>query len=177
MLYLREVAQMCVFSPSMWKGANKTLGSARESSRQKRCYSPCSLSPDKSPFSLFIKSFWAASLMQVGSPLGGSAGNGALARRLLPKPKCNRAQRTRKTFGVTAVGEKFTHPGAAPLSIDIYCLCFSTKSSSTFNSITGSTDAKAYWRTREDLLFKHLSGSHRSGDMQLHMQNHSHLCW
>lgn len=57
MPYLWEVAQMCIFSPSMWKGANKTLGSAHESSRQKRCYSLCSLSPDKSPFALFIKAF------------------------------------------------------------------------------------------------------------------------
>lgn len=54
--YLREVAQMCIFSPSTWKGASKTLGSAQESSRQKRCYSPFSLSSQKSSFALFIKS-------------------------------------------------------------------------------------------------------------------------
>lgn len=108
MPYLWEAAQMCIFSPSMWRAVNKTLGIAHENSRHKGSYSHCCLSLLINlplPFSWKL----SCSFTDIGG-FGGSVGMKALARRSLPKPKYDRAQRTSKTSRATVVDKMLCSP-------------------------------------------------------------------
>ena len=101
----------CIFSHSIWKAASKTSGSAHESSRWKRCYSPCSLSLDESPFALFMKAFVQPHWCRCQVLL-----EGLLAQRLWPGGYCPNLNGTGHREQVRILEQLlwvtcFAHPG------------------------------------------------------------------
>lgn len=146
MPYPWKVAQMCIFSRSTWKGANKAGLMRAADRRDATAPHPCLLI---SLMKAFVQLHWCRQQVLL---------EGLLATRLWPGDDCPDPNATGHREWVRHLEQLLW---AAPWSTDIYCLCFSTKSSSVFNSIIWNTHAKAHWGTWRDLLLKHLSESLR----------------